>query len=167
MRAHKIRTAGLLLGIGLGAFLDGILLHQILQWHSMLSGRLDVAAMAASMAADGWFQLLAWLATLAGVIVLWSALRGPGPLPRGRRLAGWVLVGWGAFNLIEGLVNHVVLGLHHVRDLPEHVPAYDWLFLLVGGVGIMALGYIVKAAKEEPAIERRSGYDRRSASPLR
>ena len=42
MRAEKIRNAGLLLGIGLGGFLDGIVLHQIAQWHSMLSGRMDV-----------------------------------------------------------------------------------------------------------------------------
>ena len=124
-------------------------------------------AMKASMAADGWFHLVTWLVTLAGVIVLWSALRGPGPLPRGRSLAGWALVGWGAFNLIEGIVNHLVLGLHHVRDLPEHVPAYDWIFILVGGVGVIALGYAVKAAREETLIERRSGLDRRSASPLR
>ena len=171
MRAEKIRNAGLLLGIGLGGFLDGIVLHQIVQWHSMLSGRMDVAhsmeAMKASMAADGWFHLFTWLVTLAGVIVLWGALRGPGPLPRGRSLAGWALIGWGAFNLVEGIVNHLVLGLHHVRDLPEHVPAYDWLFLLIGGIGFIAVGYVVKAAKDEALIERRSGVDRRSASPLR
>ena len=171
MRTHKIRNAGLLLGIGLGGFLDGIVLHQILQWHSMLSGRLEVHAsmdaMQTSMAADGWFHLVTWLVTLAGVMVLWSALRGPGPLPNGRSLAGWGLIGWGAFNLVEGLVNHLVLGLHHVRDLPEHVPAYDWLFLLVGGLGLMAIGHAVKASKAQPVTERRSGFDRRSASPLR
>jgi uncharacterized membrane protein len=32
------RSAGLLHGLGLGGFIDGILLHQILQWHHMLSG---------------------------------------------------------------------------------------------------------------------------------
>lgn len=136
MRAQKIRNAGLLLGIGLGGFLDRIVLHQILQWRT-------------TMAAEGWFQLATWLVTLAGVIVLWSALRGPGPLPRGRSLAGWALIGWGAFNLVEGAVN------------------YDWVFLLVGGAGVVVLGYLVKAPKEEAFLERRSGFDRRSASPLR
>jgi hypothetical protein len=33
------------------------------------------------------------------------------------------------------------LGLHHVRDLPVHVPLYDWLFLLIGGVGFILLGW--------------------------
>ncbi|QXE24247.1 hypothetical protein B6N60_02951 [Richelia sinica FACHB-800] len=29
--------AGVFLGLGLGGFVDGILLHQILQWHHMIS----------------------------------------------------------------------------------------------------------------------------------
>jgi uncharacterized membrane protein len=45
---------GVWLGIGLGGFVDGIVLHQILQWHHMLtsaedqklteSGRLDASS---------------------------------------------------------------------------------------------------------------------------
>ncbi len=31
-------SAGLLLGIGMGGFVDGIVFHQLLQTHSMLSG---------------------------------------------------------------------------------------------------------------------------------
>ena len=128
MRSHKIRNAGLLLGIGLGGLLDGIALQQFLY---------------------GGVQLGLWLATLAGVVVLWTSLRGPGPLPRGRTLAGWALVGWGAFNLVAGIVS------------------YDWLLLLIGGIGAIALGYVIRASKEEALVERRSGFDRRSASPLR
>jgi uncharacterized membrane protein len=30
-------TGGVLLGLGLGGFVDGIVLHQILQWHHMLT----------------------------------------------------------------------------------------------------------------------------------
>jgi uncharacterized membrane protein len=43
--------------------------------------------------------------------------------------------------LLEGLVDHHLLALHHVRDLPIHVPFYDWLFLGIGGVGFMLLGW--------------------------
>jgi uncharacterized membrane protein len=60
------------------------------QWHSMLSAVLpphDMAAMRQNMAADGWFHIVTWLATLGGVALLWKALRGPGPLPSGRALA--------------------------------------------------------------------------------
>ena len=36
-RGRMMTLPGLLLGIGLGGFVDGILLHQILQWHHMLT----------------------------------------------------------------------------------------------------------------------------------
>jgi hypothetical protein len=34
------------MGVGLGGFVDGILLHQILQWHHMLTGEAGGEAMA-------------------------------------------------------------------------------------------------------------------------
>lgn len=166
LRASRVRTAGILLGIGLGGFIDGILLHQVFQWHNMLSAVLpphDMAAMKTGMMADGLFHLATWLVTLAGVAVLWSALRGPGALPSGRALAGNMLLGWGGFNLAEGIVDHHLLQLHHVRDLPEHVPFYDWAFLLVGGVAMVLLGMALRSRGEVSGLERRSGYERRAS----
>ena len=167
MRATKIRNAALLLGIGLGGFLDGIVLHQIAHWHQMLSARIppqSMEAMKYNMSADGWFHLATWLATLAGILFLRSAVQGAGPLPSTRGFIGLMLMGWGAFNLVEGIVDHHLLELHHVRDLPAHVPMYDWLFLLIGGAGLIALGFVLRdrlPASARVEAERRSGYDRR------
>jgi len=143
---RRARAAGLLLGIGLGGFVDGIALHQIAHWHNMLSSVVppnDMAAMETNMRADGWFHAGTWLITLAGVILLWKAGRSTVPLPPVRFLVGTLFTGWGAFNLVEGIVDHHLLDLHHVRDLPAHVPAYDWIFLLVGGAGFLALGWLL------------------------
>jgi hypothetical protein len=55
-----------------------------------------------------------------------------------------------------------------VRDLPQHVPLYDWLFLLIGGVGLIAAGLaMVRSGRGVPAYpqERRSGGDRRLSYP--
>lgn len=168
LRAKRIRAAGILLGIGLGGFLDGIVLHQIAQWHNMLSAVVppqDMAAMKRNMAADGWFHLATWLVTLGGIAALWSALRGPGPLPSPRAFVGNMLVGWGGFNLAEGIVDHHLLGLHHVRDLPQHVPFYDWAFLILGGIAMIAVGLALRYRRAGPSLrERRSGIDRRSGS---
>jgi uncharacterized membrane protein len=166
-RTGKIGTAGVLLGIGLGGFVDGILLHQIAQWHQMLSAVVppeSMEAMRRNMTADGLFHAAVWIATLAGVMVLWSAVRGRGALPPARYLFGSMLLGWGAFNLVEGIIDHHVLQLHHVRDLPQHVPAYDWIFLALGGIGFVLVGLAIRAGRRQAAAygpERRSGHERR------
>lgn len=71
-RKAKVSTAAILLGIGLGGLVDGIALHQIAQWHQMLSAVVppgSLAAMKRNMAADGWFHAAVWFATFAGVLV--------------------------------------------------------------------------------------------------
>ena len=164
----RIRSGALMLGIGLGALADGIVFHELLQWHSMLSSAIvqdSVTAMRVSMAADGMFHAVAWTIVAAGVAAMWSAYGRPGTLPTRAAFAGWLILGWGWFNLIEGIVNHHFLALHHVRDFPEHVPAYDWAFLLVGGLGFIALGTLLTRKKGPGRVsDRRAGFDRRGTS---
>lgn len=133
---------GVLLGIGFGGFVDGIALHQILQWHNMLSAQLPpttMEAMRANMMFDGYFDAFNWVVAFAGVWTLWAAGRR-GTLPSGRRFFGQLVLGWGLFNLVEGVVDHHLLRLHHVVDLPSHVPVMDWIFLGVGGVLFLIFG---------------------------
>lgn len=143
---NRTRTAGLLLGLGLGGFIDGIGLHQIAQWHNMLSAKVPpvtMDAMMLNMTADGWFHAAVFVLTLVGVLMLYGAARQGAAFPPVRWFVGLLIGGWGLFNLVEGLINHHLLELHHVRDLPAHVPAYDYAFLLIGGIGLMALGWVL------------------------
>jgi uncharacterized membrane protein len=139
-------TAGVVLGVGLGGFMDGIALHQIAQWHNMGSAVLPpttMEGMSQNMVWDGWFHLATWTITLFGVFMLWNEGRA-GRLPASSRvLIGQLVFGWGAFNLVEGVANHHLLELHHVRDMPVHVPIYDWVFLTVGGAGLLAVGWVL------------------------
>ncbi len=130
MRANKVRTAGLLLGFGLGAFLEGVLMHPVV----------------------GTFYIFIWAVTVGGVLTLWTAIRGPGPLPSGRVFIAHALFGWGVFNILEGIANH---------DLRT-----EWL-VFASGVGFVLLGAVLLWMRQEHFIERRSGGDRRSMSPLR
>ena len=135
---------GVVLGVGLGGFADGIVLHQIAQWHNMGSAVLPpvtMEAMKQNMTWDGWFHAAMLVVTIFGVYRLLLAARRGTPLPDGPAFTGQLLLGWGIFNLVEGIVDHIILDIHHVRDLPVHVPLYDWLFLLIGGLGLMALGW--------------------------
>jgi len=139
-------AGGFVLGLGLGGFVDGIVLHQILQWHNMGSAVLPpttMEAMAQNMRWDGLFHAATLILTVIGVVLLWlEGQRGTAPRTL-RVLGGQMLLGWGVFNLVEGLIDHQVLGLHHVRDLPEYVPAYDWIFLAVGGLAFIAIGWLL------------------------
>jgi uncharacterized membrane protein len=133
-------TAGVVLGIGLGGFADGIALHQIAQWHNMGSAvapPTTMEAMRRNMAWDGWFHAAMWTITVAGVFRLWRGARVGESPSSATQLAGQLLFGWGVFNLVEGVVDHHLLQLHHVRDLPVHLPLYDWVFLVLGG-GLLA-----------------------------
>lgn len=140
---HRSRTPGVVLGIGLGAFADGIGLHQIAQWHNMGSARLPpvtMDAMKQNMAWDGWFHAVALGVTVCGLFLFVRDARRGVSIPRPRIFTGQLLIGWAAFNLVEGVADHHLLQLHHVRDLPQHVPLYDWAFLLLGGVALLWLG---------------------------
>ena len=60
--------------------------------------------------ADGLFHLAAWVLTVAGVFVLATA-NGARTAPGGGRiLVGGIVVGWGLFNTVEGLIDHHLLG---------------------------------------------------------
>ena len=135
-RGRRLTFAGLLLGVGLGGFFDGIVLHQILQWHHMLSSEGDfpvdtVAGLEKNTLADGLFHAATLLATTIGLVLFWKATRDGGQVS-GRRLGGLMLAGWGIFNLVEGLIDHQILAVHHVNS--DSVVLWDTLFLLAGAL---------------------------------
>lgn len=141
-RTGPLVSAGVLLGAGLGGFADGILFHQILQWHNMLSARIppdNLVDVKVNMVWDGLFHAAVWLMTLGGVGLLFRAGRGREVFWSGKAFAGAMLVGWGLFNLIEGVVDHHVLGLHHVMEYGAHRLAADLVFLAVG-LGLLLAG---------------------------
>ena len=142
----RLLTAGVVIGIGLGGFADGIALHQIAQWHNMGSAVLPpvtMEAMSRNMVWDGLFHAATWTITLIGVFMLWSAAHSGTVTRSAGVFTGDLFIGWGVFNLVEGIIDHHLLGIHHVRDMPVHVPMYDWLFLGIGGIGFILLGWLL------------------------
>lgn len=134
--------AGTLLGIGLGGFADGILLHQILQWHNMLSSWVppdDLVTAKYNMLWDGLFHAFTWVMTAAGLAILWrTGLHST--VPRSTPVfLGSLALGWGLFNFVEGIIDHHLLGLHHVHPGANQL-AWD-LGFLASGVLLAALGW--------------------------
>jgi hypothetical protein len=70
-------AAATLIGIGMGGFVDGIVLHQILQWHHMLSvpmPPIDLLSVKVNMVWDGLFHAFTWIVTFIGLLLLWRVL---------------------------------------------------------------------------------------------
>jgi uncharacterized membrane protein len=139
------RAPSLLLGIGFGGFVDGIVLHQILQWHHMVSDvePVDtVAGLRLNTLADGVFHAGTWVLVFLGTVLMLREWR------RGRLAPSWsfhlglLLAGWGVFNLVEGVVNHQLLGIHHVRDDLGAPLSWD-LGFLAASVLLLAVGWAV------------------------
>ena len=132
--ARPLVTAGTVLGIGMGGFVDGILFHQILQLHNMLSNRVlrdSLVNEQINMFWDGLFHAFTWACVALGIVLLWRAATRPGVLLSGRALWGAVLMGWGLFNLVEGTIDHEILQVHHVYQNGNHL-LWDMVFLLAG-----------------------------------
>jgi uncharacterized membrane protein len=163
-RASAIISSGILLGAGMGGFFDGILLHQILQWHNMLSSvrpPTDLVAMKYNMFWDGMFHAFTWLMTSLGLARLWYAGKRADVPWSSRTFAGSLLIGWGLFNSVEGVIDHQLLGLHHVHPGQAQL-AWDLGFIASGllmlGVGWMA----VRAGRADRDARGALGYRRPS-----
>ncbi|RKH32130.1 DUF2243 domain-containing protein [Corallococcus praedator] len=152
-RMHRgpLLSAGVLLGVGLGGFVDGILLHQILQWHNMLSSHLPPDTLVnakVNMFWDGLFHAFTWLMTFAGLVLLWRAGQRTDVPWSTRTFAGCLLGGWGLFNVVEGLIDHQLLGVHHVRTGPGEL-AWDLGFLAFGLGLLLVGGALVRAGRAD------------------
>lgn len=142
-----------LLGIGLGGFVDGIVLHQLLQWHHLLSHTdrypmTTVAGLEANTLADGLFHVATWVLVLVGSLLALGDWQAGRLAPPWRRHIGGLLAGWGGFNLVEGLVNHHLLELHHVREVAEPLP-WDLGFLASGVLLLVGGLALIRAAPRE------------------
>jgi len=166
------RLPAFLLGIGYGGFVDGIVMHQILQWHHVLSdtdanppGTID--AKEANVTADGLFHAATWVLLLAGTLLLVRSWQRGRPAPSWRFHIGLLLAGWGAFNLVEGVVEHHLLQVHHVRD--DLGGPFSWdLGFLASGVLLAAVGWALHHRGQVAAGPRPVRADRpRSATTAR
>jgi uncharacterized membrane protein len=142
-------SAGMLLGAGLGGFLDGIVFHQILQTHNMLSAKYpptNVVNLQVNMFWDGLFHAFTWVMTVSALIALWRFVRRPETVLSSPILAGAVLAGWGLFNVVEGTINHHLLHIHHVREIGNHT-GWDLAFLASGAILLLAGWGLIRAGR--------------------
>jgi uncharacterized membrane protein len=141
-------SAGVLLGLGLGGFFDGIVLHQLLQWHHMVTSAGYPANTLENLELntflDGLFHASTYAFVVIGLALLWRAAHKPHVWWSGKMLMGTMLIGFGAFNVVEGVVDHHLLGLHHVN---ETAPLAQWIYwdlgFLLWGMLMLLVGWVL------------------------
>ena len=142
-------VAGIVLGIGLGGFFDGIVLHQILQWHHMLSSirpLTSVSNLDLNMIWDGLFHAFDWVMTVIGIVLLWQAGKRDDVPWSSNIFFGSVLSGAGWFNLVEGVIDHQILGIHHVKPGPNQL-VWDLGFLAIGAL-LVVVGWKISQSEQ-------------------
>jgi len=136
MAERNLATYAILLGFALGGFFDGIMLHQVLQWHHLLSLVPGAGDLRAQILWDGLFHVLMYVLAVIGLAGLWR--RGREGMDR-RQLAVLLLLGFGLWQIVDVVLFHWILGLHRIRvDRPDPL-LWDlgWLFA-IGGPPLLA-----------------------------
>jgi uncharacterized membrane protein len=147
-------SAGVFMGIGLGGFLDGIVFHQILQFHNMLSNRFPPDTLVnakINMTWDGYFHAMVWVMTAAGLYLLFRAGQRRDVPWSGKILFGSLIAGWGLFNLVEGIIDHHILGIHHVMEYSDNKLPYDLAFLASGVIFLLIGWMLIRAGGNDTA----------------
>jgi uncharacterized membrane protein len=147
-RNGRSLTTGVLIGVGVAGFIDETVFHQLLHWHHFY----DKSTPAVGLVSDGFFHAGSWLCIVIGLFLYADLARRRATVPK--RVWAGVLIGWGGFQVYDGLVQHKVLHLHQIR---YHVPLlpYDLLWNISGAIGIV-IGIIL-------LLGARSVADRRAA----
>jgi uncharacterized membrane protein len=134
-----------LLGFAMGGFFDGVLLHQVLRWHHLLSLVKGVDDLATQLAWDGYFHVLMYLVAVVALVGLFRR-RGDLDDLSGRALLVAALAGFAFWQVVDVVGFHWIAGIHRIRvDTPNPL-AWDlgWL-AVVGGVPALAAAWLSRA----------------------
>lgn len=163
----QLKWASWLLGMALGGFFDGILLHQILQWHHLLSAVqgqpwLDLRM---QLLVDGLFHALMYGVLAAGLVLLVKSRRELALDRAHRYVWAGALTGFGLWNLLDGIVFHGILQIHHIRMEAASPWLWDLAWFAVFGVGFAVLGWRLQRGNGRPGGAAR-GTARAAAAGL-
>jgi uncharacterized membrane protein len=123
-------SSGALVGVGVSAFVDETVFHQLLHWHHFY----DKSTPDVGLVSDGLFHAFGWFALVGGFFLL-ADLRRRGTL-RGFHWWAALLIGMGGFQLYDGTIQHKLLGLHQIRYHVTIWP-YDLVWNLLAVIAIV------------------------------
>ncbi|MDT0261807.1 DUF2243 domain-containing protein [Jatrophihabitans lederbergiae] len=138
--------SGVLIGVGVAAFVDETVFHQLLHWHHFY----DKSTADVGLVSDGFFHAGGWLAIVVGLFLFADLQRRRAA--SGNRLWGGGFLGWGAFQLYDGLIQHKVFGLHQIRYHVDVLP-YDVVWNVAGGAGVLIGLLLLRRAAQRSSTQ--------------
>ncbi|WP_049926449.1 DUF2243 domain-containing protein [Halopiger goleimassiliensis] len=155
---RRLLLAGGTVGFGLGAVVDTVLFHLVLQTHHLLSGYYDPYSLdgyRTNVFFDGLFLIATLGVTLVGLALLWRLVNGTSRRLSTTYLLGSIVVGAGVFNVYDGIVDHYVLDLHNVVHGTEAWnPHWVVVSVLMLGLGLALLWSTDRAvAPADPEVD--------------
>nr|WP_245345447.1 DUF2243 domain-containing protein [Halobacillus andaensis] len=138
--------SGFLFGVGIVAFLDETLFHQLLHWHHFY----DQSTTNVGLVSDGFFHAFSWFATIAGLF-LFADLRRRQALWM-KRWWGGILLGAGAFQLYDGIIQHKLMRIHQIRYV-DHVIIYDIVWNVIALIMIIIGTVLLVQTRRKAKVE--------------
>ncbi|WP_260334767.1 DUF2243 domain-containing protein [Streptomyces beigongshangae] len=132
------------IGVAVMAAVDEIVFHQILHWHHFY----DRSTTGAGLLSDGLLHTAELLMLVAGFFAH-ADLRRRRALAPAHAWAGFLL-GLGAFQLFDGIVDHKLLRVHQIRYGVDVTP-YDWAWNISGALLLLAGAALAVRAARSPA----------------
>lgn len=134
--------SGVLFGLGLVAFFDEAVFHQLLHWHHFY----DKSTTAAGLVSDGFFHSFSWFATI-GSLFMFADLRREKAVIR-TLWQGGILCGAGGFQLYDGIIQHKLMRLHQIRYNVDILP-YDLTWNITAAVLIIIGILLIKRSSRK------------------
>ncbi|WP_396229993.1 DUF2243 domain-containing protein [Cytobacillus sp.] len=145
----RVIWSGFLFGVGLAAFIDETIFHQLLRWHHFY----DKSTTDIGLISDGLFHAFSWFATIGGLFIFADIRRRNAMCHK--RWWGGIFLGTGGFQLYDGTIQHKLMRIHQIRYV-ENVFVYDLIWNILA-VFMIIIGLIFVAS-------RRSGQHFRKAA---
>ncbi|CAM3932980.1 DUF2243 domain-containing protein [Lederbergia lenta] len=139
--------SGFLFGIGLVAFIDETIFHQLLRWHHFY----DKSTTDIGLISDGLFHAFSWFATIGGLFIF-ADLRRKNAL-RFQRWLGGVLLGSGTFQFYDGTIQHKLMKIHQIRYV-DNVLYYDLIWNLIAIAMIIAGTFLLVRTRSKQQPEK-------------
>lgn len=140
--------SGFLFGLGLVAFFDETVFHQLLHWHHFY----DKSTTDIGLISDGLFHAFSWFATIGGVFMV-ADLRCRNAFWL-KRWWGSMMLGGGGFQLYDGIIQHKLMRIHQIRYV-ENVLIYDFIWNIIAAVMVLIGIILVFRTQRESQVLRR------------